>query len=112
MLVHNYEKPLTRAEQEMINELRNGNDIEVNTVEEARRLLANMPELDAPSLGKMNPTFPDPKGTYRGDLINKSDPSLPVHDISKVIQHPMHSKYPHYNIYFPNGKKSAILIIG
>jgi len=33
-----------------------------------------MPEVSPPPLGRMNPLFSDPRGTYRGDLINKNDP--------------------------------------
>ena len=70
VLVHNDCPELTRKQQHQIEDLRSGKDVSVKTVDEARVLLDNMPEVSAPPLGKMNPEFPDPKGTYRGDLFN------------------------------------------
>ena len=71
-----------------------------------------MPDVQPPPLGRMNPEFLDPKGTYRGDLINKSNPLDAVHDVADVPKNPLHAEYPHYNIYFKNGEKAAILITG
>lgn len=59
--------------------------------------------------GRMSGGLKDPKGTYRGDLINKSDPTAPVHP---DVANPWHANYPHYNIKFPNGNKAAIIITG
>ena len=113
VLVHNNCNDLSRTQKNQIEKLRNGTDVSVKTVEEARALLKNMPEVDAPALGRINPEFPDPKGTYRGDLINVSSPtSNYIHDIDVVSKNPLHSQYPHYNIYFPDGTKSTILITG
>ena len=112
MLVHNvcYDE-LPRKQRDRVDELRSGNDVYVSNIDEARELLDAMPEVSAPPLGRMNPEFSDPRGTYRGDLINTRDPNANyVHEPSKVLQHPQHSKYPHYNIYFPDGTKAAILI--
>ena len=119
VLVHNQCTELTRKQQQQIEDLRSGKDVSVKTVDEARTLLDNMPEVSAPPLGRMNPEFPDPKGTYRGDLFNAvlyddlGNAYLAdfIHDPSIVQKNPLHAQYPHYNIYFPDGKKAAILII-
>ena len=63
VLVHNWC-------QDDIDALRNGKDYYASSVDEAREMLDAMPELSAPPLGKMDPFFSDPKGTYRGDLLN------------------------------------------
>ena len=120
VLVHNQCTELTRKQQHQIEDLRSGKDVSVKTVDEARTLLDNMPEVSAPPLGRMNPEFPDPKGTYRGDLFNAvlyddlGNAYLAdfIHDPSIVQKNPLHAQYPHYNIYFPDGEKAAILITG
>ena len=117
ILVHNqYDEngnPLSRKQQKQMEDLRNGTDVSVSTVNEARELLHNMPEVSPHPLGRMDPTFPDQKGTYRGDLINIFDAAADyIHDPDLVQKNPKHSIYPHYNIYFPNGEKAAILITG
>ena len=120
VLVHNDCPELTRKQQHQIEDLRSGKDVSVKTVDEARELLDNMPEVSAPPLGKMNPEFPDPKGTYRGDLFNAvlyddlGNAYLAdfIHAPNIVQKNPLHAQYPHYNIYFPDGEKAAILITG
>ena len=110
-------KGLTNVQKKQIETLRNGGEVKVKTHEEARELLENMPELKpATGEGKMpNPDgrmsdgFADPNGTYRGDLINKQDPTASVHP---SVQNPNHANYPHYNIKLPNGDKAAIIITG
>lgn len=59
--------------------------------------------------GRMRDGFADPKGTYRGDLINKQDPTGPVHP---EVKNSDHANNPHYNIKLPNGKKATIIIVG
>jgi len=111
VLVHNWC-------QDDIDALRNGKDYYASSVDEAREMLDAMPELSAPPLGKMDPFFSDPKGTYRGDLLNavtineKGEKVLAdyIHPPNKVTKHKAHSQNPHYNLYFPDGTKSAIII--
>ena len=76
-----------------------------------------MPELRPAGLGgkmpnpdrKLSDGFSDPRGTYRGDLINTRDPrSSAVHPNDS---NDLHRDYPHYNITLPNGDRSAIIII-
>ena len=106
---------LTNKQKRLIEQLRNGNEIEVDSYKEARILLRNMLELSpATNVEKMpNPTgrmadgFADPKGTYRGDLINIKDPLNVIHP---DIANEKHKRYPHYNIKLPNGNKAAIII--
>jgi hypothetical protein len=97
--------------------LRRGGTVRVKTIEEARAILKQMPEL-VPATedrkmpnpdGTMKDGFADPNGTYRGDLINKNDPAAPVHP---GVANPEHRDFPHYNIKLPNGKKAAIIIKG
>lgn len=102
---------LTNKKIKQIEQLRNGETISVKTVEEARELLDLMPDV-TPPLGRMNPEFLDPKGTYRGDLINKNNPLGPVHDPTIVNKNPLHCKFPYYNIRFKDGQKAAIIIDG
>ena len=108
---------LNRKQRNLIDRLRNGNDVNVDTVEDARRILDNMSELKPATENRLTPNpgkglgngFKDAKGTYRGDLINKSNPSGPVHP---GVQNPFHANYPHFNIRLPNGNKAAIIIGG
>jgi hypothetical protein len=72
--------------------LRQGKDVHVKDVNEAREILRCMPELQ-PGPGNVMPGLRDRRNTYRGDLINKTDPSSPkIHDRGK------HANQPHYNI--------------
>lgn len=95
--------------------LREGGEIHVKSINEARALLDSMPELKPATLANVLPNpsgglsngFKDPKGTYRGDLINKTDPLAPVHP---GVKNPLHANYPHFNIHLPDGKKAAIII--
>ncbi len=114
VFVHNMcGEGLTRKQMGQIEKLRNGKDVSVKTVEEARALLDKMPDVEPPRLDRMNPEFKDPKGTYRGDLINKKAPESDyIHDPNIVKKNPKHAKFPHYNINFINGEKAAILITG
>lgn len=69
----------------MVEELRKGGTVSVKSIKEARALLNAMIEIKPPNLTQLNPEFPDPRGTYRGDLINIKDPtSKYVHDLDKV----------------------------
>jgi hypothetical protein len=109
--------------REKIATLRSGRDVHVKTIEEARELLENMPDLRPATEDRLMPNpprgnppririsegFDDPKGTYRGDLINKQDPTGPVHP---DVERPEHRNFPHYNIHFPDGEKAAIIIDG
>ncbi|WP_046234926.1 hypothetical protein, partial [Paenibacillus algorifonticola] len=110
-------KALTKLQEKQIEILRNGGEVKVKTYEEARQLLDNMSEIK-PAIqegkipnpeGRMRDGFADPNGTYRGDLINKQDPTAIVHP---GVQNPYHANYPHYNIKLPNGDKAAIIIMG
>jgi hypothetical protein len=97
--------------------LRNGIDVEVQTYAEARQLLDAMddliPQVEEGLLlnpdGKMSGGFRQPNGPYRGDLINKRDPTAPVHP---DVKNPKHANFPHYNIKFWTKKKAAIIIVG
>jgi len=91
---------------ELINRLRNGEHIYVDSVDDARHLLDNM--LDLRPGGKQMPDMDDPRGTYRGDLINTQDPSAPRIHIDGVRDD--HSLNPHYNILFHDGTKASIII--
>jgi RHS repeat-associated protein len=100
---------LTRQQTTAVARLRAGEDVVVRDVAEARKLLANMPELRPFNTGEFIPTKPAPRGTYRGDLINTADPTAPfVHPPGSAP--PQHALGPHYNLHFPSGKKSAIII--
>jgi hypothetical protein len=107
---------LSRKMRDRIEELREGGEVIVESIEEARALLENMPELRPATQERLVPNpyggmangFKDPKGTYRGDLINKSDPKGPVHP---DVDNKVHGENPHYNIKLPDGDKSAIIII-
>ena len=108
---------LTQEEKKKIQQLRNYKEVEVESYKDARRLLDNMPEIrPATYEGKMpNPGermtdgFKDPRGTYRGDLINVHDPLGLVHP---TVKNEKHKNFPHYNIRFQNGEKAAIVITG
>ncbi|MDO5149648.1 MAG: polymorphic toxin-type HINT domain-containing protein [Oscillospiraceae bacterium] len=112
VLVHNW----CKKDIEM---LRAGHDYEASSIKEAREMLRAMPDLAPPALGKINPLFSDPRGTYRGDLFNAIETNEKtkeryiadyVHNPNRVTKHPEHGKYPHYNLTFLNGKKAAIII--
>jgi hypothetical protein len=114
ILVHNL---CPKAIQRLTEKLRGGSDIEVSSYEEARALLDSMddlrPHVEGDLLpnpdGRMGGGFRQPNGTYRGDLINKSDPTAPVHP---GLSNPDHANFPHYNIRFRDGTKAAIIIKG
>ncbi len=105
VLVHNGDK-------DDIDILRGGSDVTVSSVEKARGLIDQMPDISpgtnspypVDSVGEPHKiqTPYDPPGTYRGDLIDKKDPN----------QAPDHKgkKGPHYNIKFPDGTKGTIMI--
>jgi len=109
--------------REKIERLRSGKDVHVTTVEEARALLDEMPDIRPatedrlmpnpprgnPPRVRMSEGFEDPPGTYRGDLINKQDPTALVHP---DVANPAHRNFPHYNIKFKDGTKAAIIIDG
>lgn len=114
ILVHNYCK-------KDIENLRKGKDYYASSIKEAKSMLKEMPDLRPAPRGKMNPFLSDPRGTYRGDLYNaiKTNPKTGekykaayIHPPERVTKHPDHAKYPHYNLYFRNGTKSAIIIKG
>jgi hypothetical protein len=72
--------------------LRQGKDVHVKDVKEAREKLHSMPEL-RPGPGNVMPGLRDRRNTYRGDLINTTDPTSPkIHDRGK------HANQPHFNI--------------
>jgi RHS repeat-associated protein len=72
--------------------LRQGKDVHVKDVKEAREILHSMPEL-RPGPGNVMPGLRDRRNTYRGDLINTTDPTSPkIHDRGK------HANQPHFNI--------------
>ncbi|GLS24784.1 hypothetical protein GCM10007877_04980 [Marinibactrum halimedae] len=111
-------KGLTRAEKNDIATLRKPHgEVHVKDINQARKLLDNMPELKPATQLRLTPNpggglangFKDAKGTYRGDLINKSNPTGPVHP---GVQNPNHANFPHFNITLPDGNKSAIIISG
>ena len=99
-----------RLQSGMVARLRAGIDVIVRDVDEARALLANMPEV-RPFNSAQYPLFqPAPRGTFRGDLMNTADPAAPfVHPPGSAP--PSHGLNPHYNIYFPSGQKAAIIIV-
>jgi RHS repeat-associated protein len=103
-------RALTRAQAGMIAELRNGQTIYVRNVAEARQLLEHLPELKPYSSQSHLPAAPAPRGTYRGDLLNTRNPGAPfVHEPGTAP--PSHAENPHYNLFFQNGKKPAIIIM-
>jgi hypothetical protein len=101
---------LTRQQAHLIEELRAGHDVTVPDLKTARALLANMPDI-APYTGAgRDPWETAPKGTYRGDLIDIENPAAPeVHPEGTAPA--SHRRNAHYNIWFPNGEKAAILIL-
>jgi len=121
---------LTKKELAQIELLRNGGEVQVNSYQEARRMLEHMPELRPATeegimpnpTGRMSDGFADPPGTYRGDLINKHPTmddakrmGLTEIDPMKIPVHPdvnnkLHANNPHYNIKLPDGNKAAIII--
>jgi len=103
-------RPLTRAQARTIQALRDGEDVYVRDVAEARKLLEHLPELRPFTSSRYLPGAPSPRGTYRGDLINTRNPTAQtVHPPGSAL--PAHVENPHYNLYFHSGTKSAILIM-
>jgi RHS repeat-associated protein len=100
---------LTRRQAGMIDALRGGKDVVVRDINEARVLIDGMPDLRPYNSGSFFPTAPAPRGTFRGDLINTSNPTAPfVH--APGTAPPSHALGPHYNLYFHSGEKATILI--
>ena len=112
------------TQKKQIEDLRNGIDVNVKNIDEARALLKHMPEL-RPHIDKFpansgmlfkGTNFADvwkqPNGTFRGDLVNTSKQNFEkfVHDPKTVTKSPKHAMNPHYNIRFGDGTKSAIII--
>jgi RHS repeat-associated protein len=99
---------LTRRQAAMLEELRSGKEVVVRSVSEARRLLEHSNLKPYTSQDHL-PGSPAPRGTYRGDLLNTRDPTAPyVH--APGTAPPSHALGPHYNLYFENGEKAAIII--
>ncbi len=103
-----------------ISDLRNGKDVTVRSVDEARALLDNMPDLrphvdsfparsgDLYSGTKFSDVWKQPAGTYRGDLYNVKNP---LSDVVHNSKKPLHDNNPHYNIIFGDGTKDGIIIV-
>ncbi|UWX93073.1 hypothetical protein N2K86_20925 [Enterobacter mori] len=97
-----------------IEKLRKGEDITVNSVEEARDILDHMPELKPGGGGDYIPGTFDPSEAYRGNLINKADPNntIEVHSSGPT----KHRYNAHYNLTLRDSisirLKPAILIKG
>jgi RHS repeat-associated protein len=100
--------PLTARLAELLGRLRQGENVTVRTVEEARLLLEETGLKPFTSQSHL-PTAPAPKGTFRGDLLNTRNPTAPfVHPPGSAP--PRHALNPHYNLYFHDGTKAAIII--
>lgn len=114
-------KSVPRKLRDMIEKLRKGMDVEVDTAEEARKILDQMDDIKpytetnrTPNPdGRMRDGFSQPNGTYRGDLINKTEEhyNKTVHPEIQDPKHP-HKTCPHYNIRFHDGKEASIIIKG
>nr|WP_242413304.1 RHS repeat-associated core domain-containing protein [Salmonella enterica] len=103
-----------------ISDLRNGKDVTVRSIDEARALLDKMPDLrphvdNFPARSgelyigtKFSDVWKQPAGTYRGDLYNVKNPLSNVVHNSK---NPLHDNNPHYNIIFGDGTKAGIIIV-
>ena len=102
ILVHNGHP--TAHEKRLMKELRAGRDVNVRSVQEARRLLSHMNELK-PAPGSGGPGTYAPRGTYRGDLVN-TKPS----EYAKPPKHGTRFKGPHYNINLDGKRFPAIRI--
>nr|WP_264484604.1 RHS repeat-associated core domain-containing protein [Proteus sp. NMG38-2] len=111
---------LNSAQRKNISNLREGKDVTVRNVEEARQLLDNMPEL-RPHIdlfpaksGELyrgtvfGDVWKQPVGTYRGDLYNIRNP---LSDVVHESSNKLHDLNPHYNILFKNGTKAGIIIV-
>ena len=88
-------------------------------MKEAREILEQFPELEPHTFnrrtpvpdteaGHSNPLWNQPRGTYRADLLNKSDPVGPIHP-DLPAGHP-HRDAPHFNLKLRDGTKSTIII--
>jgi RHS repeat-associated protein len=102
--------PLTRQQASMIGSLRAGNDVIVKSVQLARALIANMPDIRPYTAEGNLPYESAPKGTYRGDLINIWGPATPYVHAPESGAPESHQNNPHINIQFPNGEKGTIII--
>jgi hypothetical protein len=88
-LVSKFREPKGTSKADL---LRQGKDVHVKDVKEAREILDSMLEL-RPGPGNVSPGFRDRRNTFRGDLINTKDPtSSKIHDRGK------HANQPHFNI--------------
>ena len=101
---------LTNSQMDQIVQLREGRSVEVQTVSQARSLLDAMQDL-RPFVGPLSERHsrrPQRPGTYRADLrnLNNQDADSQVHESGN----PAHMNNAHYNIIFPGGTKSAIII--
>lgn len=99
--------PLNAAERGMLVQLKAGEDVVVRSVDQARRLLDNtgLRPMNGETMNIAQPRLP---GTYSGDLINLNNPTGLVHPSNAP---PLHQMYPHYNLYFWDTTKSAIVIV-
>src|ERR1700678_3158152 len=99
---------LTRRQAAMLDQLRAGDDVIVRNVAEGRLLLENS-GLKPFTSQRYLPAAPAPRGTYRGDLLHTADPTAPfVHPPGTAP--PEHALGPHFNLYFFDGAKAAIII--
>ena len=101
---------LTNSQMDQILQLREGRSVEVQTVDQARSLLDAMQDL-RPFVGPLSERYsrrPQRPGTYRADLRNPKiqDADSQVHESGN----PAHMNNAHYNIIFPGGTKSTIII--
>ena len=111
---------LNSIQRKNIADLRNGKDVTVKNVQEARQLLDNMQELRPhvdlfPSKsGELyhgtifGDVWKQPAGTYRGDLYNIRNP---LSDVVHQSSNKLHDLNPHYNILFKDGTKAGIIIV-
>jgi RHS repeat-associated protein len=99
---------LTRRMAGMLSELRAGKDVVVRNMDEARVLLEESGLKPFTSQSHV-PSAPAPRGTYRGDLLNTRNPTAPfVHPPGSAP--PAHATNAHFNLYFNDGKKAAIIV--
>jgi RHS repeat-associated protein len=100
--------PLNRIQQRQLEELKQGRDVFVRNINTARALIENS-GLE-PYTEQRHGARPAPRGTFRGDLINTSNPTADyVH--APGTAKATHANNPHYNLYFWNGQKGTIIIL-
>ncbi len=108
VLVHNA-YPLNAAQNRLLGRILDGEDVVVNSIEEARQLLdhTGLRPMNGESMMINQPRLP---GTYAGDLLNIENPGANfIHPPGSGP--PLHALNPHYNLYFLDRTKSAIIII-